>query len=113
VGVGYGMNREEAKINCNLDFTGYLIRNGFLAQNEAPKLNHGIIRLNESWTTDYRSSSNKIPEILKFDNLCAELEKIPIYKFTKINETICAHVDEKSILTVNLVSKCEVGFHLK
>jgi hypothetical protein len=99
VGVGYGMN---TKINCNLDFCGYLIRNGVLAENEAPKLNNSIMRQNESWTTDSKFSSNKIPEILKFDNLCVELEKIPIYKFTKISETIYVHVDEKSLLTVNL-----------
>ena len=107
------MNREEAKINCNLDFCAYLLRNGLLAENEAPKLNANIMRRNESWSSDYRSSSNKIPDILKFDELCAELEKTPIYKFSKINETLLVNVDERSLLTVNLQSKCEVSLNLE
>lgn len=101
------MNREEAKINCNLNFCEYLLRNGFLNESEAPQLSTLSINESDIWTTDIEPT-HRDPDLKTFAQLCSDLKKCPIYKFSNFTKLIQVHVDKKTLLTISLASKCEV-----
>ena len=74
-----------------------------MVENQLPQLRQND--KNETWT--YGSSDRRI-EVEKFELWCKTNEKSPKFEFKNINKKKRFTLEEKIIMTIHIISRCEV-----